>query len=689
MSAASSLPYGAGDPVLDVRDLSIAYGRGAARQLAVHDVTFAIRRGEAFGLVGESGCGKSTIALGLMRHLPRGGAVVGGRVAFEGQDLLALSGAALQRVRGDRIAMVYQDPGAALNPVMTIGEQIDEVFQVHRHLSRSAARKETLRMLDQVRMSGAAVVDRYPHQLSGGMQQRAVIAMALATSPDLLVLDEPTTGLDATVEAAVLDLVADLRRAYDTAILFISHNLAILSRVCDRIGVLYAGELVEEGSTAALFAAPQHPYTAALLACLPRPGATKDTDPVRPIPGAMPRVRSALAACAFAPRCPLAQAICTQEHPALMPTTAGRQARCFFWQEAHRIRRPDPLPQAGQLTPETPSGGAPLLQVEHLARRFGSGANVVQAVADVSFTLDRGRIFGVVGESGSGKSTLARCVAGLLGLSAGHMTLDGRNISREVEHRTRGEVRRVQMVFQSPEATLNPRQTARGILTRTVRSLTARRGAALAARVEELGRLVALGPDLLDRFPGQLSGGQRQRVAIARAFAGDPDVVLCDEPVSALDVSVQAAILNLLTDLQRTKQVSYVFISHDLAIVRYLADWIGVMYLGRLVEAGPAQRVYAPPSHPYTELLFKAMPQVSGHAASPARAVSAESGATATLPRAGSMPAGCPFHPYCPRQLGVLCRTQEPPWQETAEGHAYRCWIPPDELRRAQTHDAG
>jgi len=427
-------------------------------------------------------------------------------------------------------------------------------------------------------MPGAAIADRYPHQLSGGMQQRAVIAMALATKPQLLVLDEPTTGLDATVEAAVLELIVDLRRQFDTAILFISHNLAVLSRVCDRIGVLYAGELVEEGSIAEVFTAPRHPYTAALLACLPGPGAHKDRDPVRPIPGSMPRLGPTIGACAFAPRCPLVQTRCNEQHPPLVATASDRQSRCFFWQDVPRLRQLTVQPAVPSAPPPIRLDDRPLVQVEHLARHFGSGSRAVQAVADVSFEVRRAQIFGVVGESGSGKSTMARCVAGLLGLSSGQITLDGQDISRQVEHRERSAIRRIQMVFQSPEATLNPRQTVRRMLTRTVRALTPRRGAALAARVEELAGLVALSPELLDRFPGQLSGGQRQRVAIARAFAADPDVVLCDEPVSALDVSVQAAILRLLTDLQRTKQASYVFISHDLAIVRYLADWIGVMY---------------------------------------------------------------------------------------------------------------
>jgi peptide/nickel transport system ATP-binding protein len=668
--------------VLDVRNLTVAYSRAGKRTYAVRDVSLSIRRGEAYGLVGESGCGKSTLAFAVMRHLPAGGSVVSGSVLFESQDMLSLSPRALQELRGNKIAMVYQDPGTALNPVMRAGAQIAEVYRAHAGLSRSEAQAAALAMLGRVRLPGEAVADRYPHQLSGGMQQRVVIAMALATNPALLVLDEPTTGLDATVEAGILDLIADLRRQYGTTILLISHNLAVLAQVCDRVGVLYAGDLVEEGSVAEVFAAPRHPYTSALLACLPGPTSHKVSSPVRPIPGAMPHISGAAASCAFAPRCPLVQTACTQRHPPLGDTDHDWRVRCLYWQQTATLARPDGVPTGKDMGTDMSDGSSQpvIVHAEHMTRRFGKGIHAVTAVRDIGFDVHRAQIFGIVGESGSGKSTMARCVAGLLGLTDGRITLDGKDISGQIEQRDRGSIKRIQMVFQSPEATLNPRQTVRKILEKTVKALTPRRHAELAARVEELAEMVALSPELLDRYPDSLSGGQRQRVAIARAFAADPDVVLCDEPVSALDVSVQAAILRLLTDLQQTKKVSYVFISHDLAIVRYLADWVGVMYLGSLVESGPVASVLAPPSHPYTELLFAAMPSMHD-----ARALASRQASVAAGPAAQTAPAiGCPFQESCPRLVGPKCRGETPPLHLTDDGHAYRCWIEPDTLRRLQ-----
>ncbi len=666
-------------PLFSVEDLTVTY-RGETRQTAVAGVSFSLNPRDAFGLVGESGSGKSTIALAIMRYLPANGRVASGRIVFDGQDLLDLSTGDLQRLRGNRIAMVYQDPGAALNPSMTVGEQVAEVFAVHGGLDRERALAAAVEVFERVRMPGAAdVAMRYPHQLSGGMQQRVVIAMALATNPSLLILDEPTTGLDATVEAAVLDLIATIRNEYDAAILLISHNLAVVSRLCDRVGVLYAGELVEEGPTPALFAAPQHPYTAGLLSCVPRAGMRKDTDPLVPIAGRMPRLGEEFPGCAFAPRCPLAREKCTRDHPSLFATTPGRHARCFYWPdvESPMATRPhsEPGPDSG-LRAGAGEEQATLLEVRDAEIHFGPAARRVRAVNDVSLTVRRGEVFGLVGESGSGKSTLARGIAGLLELDEGTMVLEGRDISRPVEQRERAVVKRIQMVFQSPEATLNPRQTVRQMLDRTVKALTARRGAESRERVDELARMVHLDAELLDSYPSGLSGGQRQRAAIARAFAGDPDVVLCDEPVSNLDVSVQATILNLLADLQVRESVSYVFISHDLGVVRYLADRVGVMYLGALVEIGPVERVFAPPFHPYTETLFAAMPTLDGERTS----IRAEG----SMPSAAEIPPGCPFHTRCPRMLGTQCQTEEPPWRQTSSGHAYRCWIPPEDLTRLQ-----
>ena len=668
-----------GAALLAVEGLTVTY-RAATRLTAVRDVSFALKPREAYGLVGESGCGKSTIALSIMRYLPANGRVAAGQILFAGQDLLGLSGSDLQRLRGAQIAMVYQDPGAALNPSMTVGDQVAEVFTAHRAFGRDRARAATETMFESVRMPGAAdVAKRYPHQLSGGMQQRAIIAMALAANPALLILDEPTTGLDATVEAAVLDLIAAIRNEFDAAILLISHNLAVVSRVCDRVGVLYAGELVEEGPTGELFTSPHHPYTAGLLSCVPRFGMRKETTPLVPIAGRMPRLGEAFPGCSFAPRCPLVRERCRQEPPPLFATTSGRQARCFFWPEVpslHVSRQPARMEVPGVPAATEPSERAALLEVRDATVHFGRPSHPVRAVNDLSFTLHQAEIFGLVGESGSGKSTIARGIAGLLSLNGGTLSLDGGDISRPVEQRARAEIKRVQMVFQSPEATLNPRQTVRQMLSRTVKALTDRRGDVLQERVDELARLVHLDAALLDSVPGGLSGGQRQRVAIARAFAGDPDIVLCDEPVSNLDVSVQATILTLLANLQEQKSVSYLFISHDLSVVRYLADRVGVMYLGSLVEIGPAARVFAPPFHPYTETLLAAMPALD-RPSPPIRA-------DGSMPSAAEIPSGCPFHTRCPRMLGAQCREHVPPWQQTAGGHAYRCWISPTDLTQRQ-----
>ena len=666
-------------PLLSVEDLVITY-RGETRLTAVRGVSFAIAPREAYALVGESGSGKSTIALAIMRYLPANGRVASGRIVFDGEDVLNLSSGELQELRGNRIAMVYQDPGAALNPTMTVGEQVAEVFTAHEGLSNEPAMAAAVEMFEAVRMPGAAdVALRYPHQLSGGMQQRAIIAMALAAKPSLLILDEPTTGLDATVEAAVLDLIATIRDELGVSVLMITHNLAVVSRLCDRVGVLYAGELVEEGTTDELFISPHHPYTAGLLAAVPQVGMRKDTHPLVPIPGRMPRIGEELPGCLYAPRCPIAREVCHRDHPPLYPTERSRVARCHFWPEVPALHAANMA--RGHESVELPNDKpgreiTPLLAVKDAKVEFGRSPREVRAVNGVSFHVGRAEIFGLVGESGSGKSTIARAVAGLLELDAGSLTLDGEDITRPVERRDKGEIKRVQMVFQSPEATLNPRQTVRETLTRTVKSLTPRRGAELRARVEELARLVQLDGDLLDRYPSGLSGGQRQRVAIARAFAGDPDVVLCDEPVSNLDVSVQATILTLLADLQARQSVSYVFISHDLAVIRYLADRVGVMYLGSLVEVGSVAEVFSPPFHPYTETLLAAMPTLDG--------AGVQIRANGTVPSQTAIPSGCPFHTRCPRFLGKQCVEEVPLWQETFTGHGYRCWIPPDELAELQ-----
>jgi peptide/nickel transport system ATP-binding protein len=660
---------------LEIENLSISYRRRGESLQVIREVSFAINPGEAYGLVGESGCGKSTIAMALMRYLAPNAVVESGRISFGGEDLLGLSDEQLRRWRGDRMAMVYQDPSSSLNPSIRVGEQIAEVYRYHRDMDKKKALEAARGMLERVQISDPArILRRYPHELSGGQQQRVVIAMALATDPDLLVLDEPTTGLDATVEAEVLDLVEQLRDEFKTSILFISHNLGVVSRICERMGVLYAGRLVEEGPAREIFASPRHPYTLALLRCVPRLGMRKDTMRLDPIPGTLPALGVEVEGCVYADRCPIARERCRTDPPPLDAVGPQRLAACHYHQEVPDIPPSDQTAPAPAAAPD----GDVLLRVEDLVKTYHSSGGDLTAVAGVSFEVKRGEVFGLVGESGSGKSSLARTIVGLTEANAGSIAVAGAPMSRR-EQRRNSELRRsVQMVFQNPDTALNPRHSIRGILGRSLKLLNDLGRRERDDRMLDLASSVRLEQRYLDVRPAALSGGLKQRVAIARAFAGTPKMVLCDEPVSALDVSVQAAILNLLIDLQLREQVSYVFISHDLAVVRYLADKIGVMYLGWLVDVGDAEAVFNPPHHPYTEALVSSIPTFGIDDSRPR--VKLEG----TLPSPIDPPSGCRFHTRCQRFLGDVCREQEPPWQRDGDGHKYRCHIPPDELRDAQ-----
>jgi peptide/nickel transport system ATP-binding protein len=660
-----------------IEGLTISYLRRGRPLRVIEDLTLSIRPGEAYGLVGESGCGKSTVAMALMRYLPSNAVVDSGRITFAGEDLLGADEATLRRWRGSRMAMVYQDPASALNPSMRVGAQIAEVYLQHRGMDKTAAFEAAGVMLEKVRITDPGkVLRRYPHELSGGQQQRVMIAMALSTDPELLVLDEPTTGLDATVEAEVLDLVEQLRSDFDASILFISHNLAVVGRVCERVGVLYAGRLIEEGPSDELLRQPRHPYTLGLLRCVPRRGMRKDALRLDPIPGSLPPLGANLPGCVYAPRCPIARERCHVEPPPPYDTGNERISRCHYHDEVPAIP-----PSEQQATPPSPpSDGAVLLWVEDLVKTYKSSRSSVQAVAGVSFEVRRGEVFGLVGESGSGKTSLAKCLSGLVDASAGDVTLEGFKLTA-AEHRRNAELRRkVQMIFQNPDTSLNPRHSVRRILGRALRLL-----AGIKGRREQEGRMldlassVRLEPRHLQVRPSALSGGLKQRVAIARAFAGEPALVLCDEPVSALDVSVQAAILNLLLDVQTERGISYLFISHDLNIVRYLADSIGVMYLGQLVDVGPAEAVFEPPHHPYTEALVSAMTTLED-LDNPRPHVKLGG----AMPSPSDPPSGCRFHTRCPRFLGDVCREEAPPWQRDGEGHQYRCHIPPGELRELQ-----
>ena len=645
---------------LDVRDLHVAYRVRGHDQAVLHGVSFQIGAGETFGLVGESGCGKSTAALAVLRALPRAGRITSGSVHVDGRDLLAADAGELRRLRTRALSMVYQDPCRALNPTIPVGRQLAEVFSLAGMAGREADERSR-DILGRVRIADpGGVMGRYPHQLSGGMQQRVVIAMALAVDRRLLVLDEPTTGLDATVEAEVLDLIEVLRSEYSTAVLFIGHNLEVIARMCARVGVLYAGQMVETGPTHAVFDAPRHPYTVGLLRCLPQPGMSKQTARLDTIPGFLPSPGEMPPGCVFAPRCGLVRELCREERPALIQISEDRASRCHDWAIS-----PD-LPRVIPAIPPPPvehDAEKPVVRISALSKTFGHGANAVHALRGIDLDIRAGETLGLVGESGSGKSTLARIMLGITPPDAGsRIELDGLALPVRALLRTPAQARALQMVFQNPDSALNRAHSVRRIVGRPLRRLAGLNGAALTERLSGLMRSVRLADRFLPSKPRQLSGGLKQRVAIARAFAGSPRVVVCDEPTSALDVSVQAAILNLLAELQADQGVSYLFVSHDLAVVRYLSDRIAVLYLGRLLEIGPAERLFSGPRHPYTEALLSAV----GASGERIRL-------TGEIPSAVAIPSGCVFHGRCPRYIGPICDETEPPLSEREPGHLIRC----------------
>jgi peptide/nickel transport system ATP-binding protein len=662
------------DPAIQLEDLEVVYRVRGVDRPVLRSLSLTVEKGESYGLVGESGCGKTTAAFAIMRYLPRNGRVVSGSIHADGQDLLAMSEAEVRRLRTSTVSMVYQNPGAALNPAIRVGDQIAEAFQLKGH-DKGESLDRAQEMLRKVQISDpAGGMRRYPHQLSGGGQQRVVIAMALASDPTLLILDEPTTGLDATVEAEVLDLVAALREEFGTSVLFISHNLAVIRKMCARVGVLYAGRLVEEGEAETVFTEPRHPYTVGLLRCIPRGGLRKDRDRLDTIPGYLPQLGAHLPGCVFADRCGLVKEICRTDEPPLHPLGNGHSSRCHFHDKAPEV------PYTASSIPAEAAGrnGEGLVKLEHASKTYSHEGSTVRALVDVDLSIGAGETLGLVGESGCGKTTLARVLLGLTAPDEGTtVELDGKQLAARVVKRDAEQVRALQTVFQNPDSALNRRFSVRKIIGRALTKLVGARGEKREQRLREIAASVRFDERLLSARPVQLSGGLKQRVAIGRAFAGEPRVVVCDEPTSALDVSVQAAILNLLADLQAKEGVTYLFISHDLGVVRYLADRIAVLYLGRLMELGPAETVFNPPQHPYTEALLSAVPTLEGEERARIRL-------EGEIPSASNPPSGCVFHTRCPRYLGAICEEQEPPLAEVERGHFIRCHIPVDELRRMQ-----
>ncbi|MGE0715212.1 MAG: dipeptide ABC transporter ATP-binding protein [Alphaproteobacteria bacterium] len=640
---------------------------------AVDGVTWSVRPGDTMALVGESGSGKSVSALALMRLLGRpAGRVVGGRITFDGRDLLSLPEAEMRALRGRAMAMIFQEPMTSLNPILSIGVQIMEPLRVHLGMSEQAARARAAELLRLVGIPDAERrLDQYPHQFSGGMRQRVMIAIGLTCDPKLLIADEPTTALDVTIQAQILELMKDLSRRLGITLILITHNLGIVARYADRVAVMYAGRVVEEGPAAEIFAAPRHPYTIGLLRSVPRLDRPR-RGRLATIEGAPPNLLAPPEGCRFAPRCPYRIERCAED-PALRTVGADRSAACHRSEEiaaglaTEEATPPPPLPVAA---------ARPLLEVRNLSKHFRvkvgglvGGQATVRAVQEVSFGIEAGRTLGLVGESGCGKTTVGRTILRLEEATSGSVMFDGEDLVTASRARMNSLRTDIQVIFQDPYSSLNPRMTVGQIIGEplSVYRKVAGRGAA-RERVATLLKQVGLLPDMAERYPHQLSGGQRQRVGIARALAMEPKFIVCDEPVSALDVSIQGQIINLLDELQQRLGLTYLFIAHDLAVVRHISHRIVVMYLGRVMEVADRDELYARPAHPYTRALLDAAP-IPDPAVERSRSSRALTG---ELPSPLSPPSGCVFHTRCPMATAE-CKGPVPPLREIAPGHLAAC----------------
>jgi peptide/nickel transport system ATP-binding protein len=658
---------------------------------AVDDISLHVEPGETLGIVGESGCGKTMTALSIMNLLPTGGSIVGGSIRLNDREISQLSDEDLRHIRGNEIGMIFQDPLTSLNPTMTVGRQIAEAVQLHRDVNREQAMDRAAEVLDLVGMPRARErINEYPHQFSGGMRQRVMIAMALACDPKLLIADEPTTALDVTIQKQILELIDDLRQRLGMAVILVTHDLGVIAGRADRVAVMYAGKIAEGTSTSTLFANPRHPYTEALFHALPeKAAATRER--LLSIPGLPPDLTNPPGGCRFAPRCRYATDRCRAEGPELRGETPDHQFACFY--PVGMAERGDRAVVAARLevTPE-PSAAVPatetLLEARNLVKDFAvtKGAvlqrrvGAVSAVADVSFDISRGQTLGIVGESGCGKTTIGRLLVGLDNPTSGSIIFEGKDLSKSSGRDYRRERRKIQFMFQDSYSSLDPRMRAGTILREPLVVQGIGNRAEQRKKIEEMLGQVGLPVSALDRYPHEFSGGQRQRLGFARALILSPALIVADEPVSALDVSIQAQVLNLMRDLQRELGLTYMFISHDLSVVRYLSTRIGVMYLGKLVEIGPADEVYLTPAHPYTRGLIDSAP-VADPLAEQAKE---ERGVRGELPSAIHPPSGCRFRTRCPLAQEI-CAEVEPPMNSfSMNGHAAACHFPLQSVVTAQ-----
>ena len=661
--------------LLRVRDLTTHFHTADGVVHAVNGVDFDVRRGETLAIVGESGSGKSVSMLSVMGLLASPPAATSGSVQFDGEELIGIHPSRMRQLRGRELAMVFQDPMSSLNPVHTVGSQIAEVFEIHGVASGGAAGRRTLELLERVGIPDAARRARdYPHEFSGGMRQRVMIAMALACDPKLLIADEPTTALDVTIQAQIVALVKDLRRDFGMSVVWITHDLGVVADLADQVVVMYAGRVVERGSVDEIYGHTRHPYALGLLRSVPK---LDEEVPamLEEIPGSPPDMRLDPHACAFAPRCPFADDQSHAARPMLEPTERpDHEVACWHWRElaaAGVAARPLPV-----LQQRVPTSAAPLVEMRNLQTHFpirrglfGRITGVVRAVDGVDLQIPRGTTLGLVGESGCGKTTLGRTVMRLEQPTAGQLFFEGADLADASGAELKQLRRRMQMIFQDPYSSMNPGMRVGEVVAEPFRIHRAASSAEIRSKVAALLERVGLAGHDAERYPHEFSGGQRQRIVIARALALDPELIVCDEPVSSLDVSVQAQIINLLGELQRELGVTYLFIAHDLAVVKHISHEVAVMYLGKIVERAPRDEIYHRPLHPYSDALLKAVPVPD-----PARSRTAvRTVLHGDLPSPADPPAGCRFNTRCPIARPGICDVDEPPLRQLEPAHWVAC----------------
>jgi peptide/nickel transport system ATP-binding protein len=672
-------------PLLEIENLHTQIRLKHDTVRAVDGVSFYVERGETLGIVGESGCGKTITALSIINLLPVGGHVTDGNIKLEGHQINGLRDEEMRTIRGNEIGMIFQDPLTSLNPTMTVGMQIAEAVRLHRQVPSRLALDRAAEVLDLVGLPRSTQrLGEYPHQFSGGMRQRVMIAMALACEPKLLIADEPTTALDVTIQKQILELIDDLRERLRMSVILVTHDLGVIAGHADRVAVMYAGKIVETTGTSTLFANPRHPYTEALFQALPDEAAARNRERLYSIPGAPPDLIRPPGGCRFAPRCRYVTDRCRQEEPLLLGDRPKHQLACFHPVGETERTAPVTVP-AGELAAiAVPAaadldGAEVLLDIAHLVKNFPvtRGAVLqrrvgwVSAVADVSLAIRRGQTFGLVGESGCGKTTIGRLIVGLDKPTGGTISFEGRDLTRVSGREYRRQRRKIQFMFQDSYASLDPRMRVGAILREPLVVQGIGSHEEQRRKVTEMLDHVGLPRLAADRYPHEFSGGQRQRLGFARALMLSPELIVADEPVSALDVSIQAQMLNLMRELQRELGLTYLFISHDLAVVQHLSDQIGVMYLGKLVEHGQANEVYLRPAHPYTKGLLDSAP-LADPAAEKARV---RTGVTGELPSAIDPPSGCRFRTRCPLAQD-RCAEEEPLPRSFGTGHFAACHFP-------------